>query len=517
MGYESLSTLVVLVIVVILLAVWLPRRTANGMERVNEHREDRYSPSMHLVDADSGTRFSDVHKPQTKGAIMQSARSHGVALSPERIAEVRRLRREAIRRRRIIVVCLLAITVVVLVISFPLGFSPLFALIPAVLLVVVLALGVRASKHAREWEVKVAAARAGSTKSSVHKGAAQTSHTVAQYRVNTAGQTAAEAGVDTSQKTMTRDGVTQDEYSYALLSHSQPGTGVKDSAAQTDVMEQREIRRALRDAERERAEAMARRRERRRDHDEHESAGVVAQSGQQNTSADSANALSESSMPGESTDTADPAKSVASADDATQLASDVSDTSTTTASEESAPVAHAETVLSVPPDLTSELSQVHPAPAFDAFEMATASQDLISFSLGAPRDGFDVQPQAPESLEIKSTKQVAKAVPVSSKEESTEGKADSQDGTKGASSASSGDNVQIESVESASNIGDVVDVKTGTDTEEDTTDRSDAELVSVNNAAAFHESEIEAQVDAPEASCDSLGTGLDAILARRGA
>ena len=40
------------------------------------------------------------------------------------------------------------------------------------------------------------------------------------------------------------------------------------------------------------------------------------------------------------------------------------------------------------------------------------SQDLISFSLGAPRDGADVEVDAPESMEIKSTKQVAKAVPV---------------------------------------------------------------------------------------------------------
>lgn len=41
-----------------------------------------------------------------------------------------------------------------------------------------------------------------------------------------------------------------------------------------------------------------------------------------------------------------------------------------------------------------------------------STQDLISFSLGAPRDGADVEVDAPESMEIKSTKQVAKAVPV---------------------------------------------------------------------------------------------------------
>ena len=56
MGYESLSTVVVLAIVIILMVFWLPKRTVKGMKRVIEHREDRFSPSLHLVDADSGTR-----------------------------------------------------------------------------------------------------------------------------------------------------------------------------------------------------------------------------------------------------------------------------------------------------------------------------------------------------------------------------------------------------------------------------------------------------------------------------
>ena len=41
MGYESLSTVVVLVIVAIIIVVWLPVRTAHGMTRVDEHRQDR--------------------------------------------------------------------------------------------------------------------------------------------------------------------------------------------------------------------------------------------------------------------------------------------------------------------------------------------------------------------------------------------------------------------------------------------------------------------------------------------
>ena len=75
MGYESLSTVVVLVILMVIAVGWLPRRTVNSMKKVAEHRQDRYSSSLHLVDADSGTRFSDEHTPQPKGAIMQRAQT----------------------------------------------------------------------------------------------------------------------------------------------------------------------------------------------------------------------------------------------------------------------------------------------------------------------------------------------------------------------------------------------------------------------------------------------------------
>ena len=39
MGYESLSTVVVLAIVIILMAFWLPKRTVKGMKRVIEDRK----------------------------------------------------------------------------------------------------------------------------------------------------------------------------------------------------------------------------------------------------------------------------------------------------------------------------------------------------------------------------------------------------------------------------------------------------------------------------------------------
>ena len=55
MGYESLSTVVVLVILMVIAVGWLPRRTVNSMKKVAEHRQDRYSSSLHLVDADTGS------------------------------------------------------------------------------------------------------------------------------------------------------------------------------------------------------------------------------------------------------------------------------------------------------------------------------------------------------------------------------------------------------------------------------------------------------------------------------
>ena len=134
MGYESLSTVVVLVILMVIAVGWLPRRTVNSMKKVAEHRQDRYSSSLHLVDADSGTRFSDEHTPQPKGAIMQRAQTSTTTPTTAKVAHIRELRRAAVRRRRILALSLLLITVLVLVLSMVLPFSALFALIPGVLL-----------------------------------------------------------------------------------------------------------------------------------------------------------------------------------------------------------------------------------------------------------------------------------------------------------------------------------------------------------------------------------------------
>ena len=375
MGYESLSTVIVLVIVVLMLAVWLPRRTVNGMKHVMEHREDRYSSSLHLVDADSGTKFSDVRTPQAKGAIMQPSQPHKAMSAAEHIAQVRRMRREAARRRAVIAGVLAAATVVVIVLAVVLRFSPLFALIPGGLLLAVLGLGVNAARHARAWERKVAERRA-------KRSQAKPVQPVVQARERDA------------------------------------------SAAPTEAMEQREIRRALRESEEEKARVQARREARRADVVDVDS--VVVE---------------------ERTD-----------DDRIVMH-------------------HAENEQAVPADATTELDEVRPARALDAFEVA-ASQDLISFTLGEPRNGFDVRPEAPESLEIRSTRQVAKAVPVEEEPADAQPQPAAQE-------------------EPAAQ-----------DTQDDVAD---------SEGVSFHDAEVSAQVEAPVATSESLGTGLDTILARRGA
>ena len=352
MGYESLSTIIVLVIVLMGIAVWLPARTLKGMKWAQEHRADKYSTSLHLVDERSGTRFSD-GDTRMEGIVMQSNMQQ---ISAQHVAEVRRLRREAIRRRRFIVISLAVITVLVLVCALVLHFSPWFALIPAVLLGVVLALGIWAAKHAREWERKVALA---------------------------AKRSAVEAASSTSKPSA----IERKEQRSVAAREKEPAAAHASEEAATEVMEQREIHSALRKAQIEKREAFERR-------------GKVEQ--------------------------------------------------TSEASE-----------IDAQPSVPS-VSSASPA-TLDA--IASPEQDLISFSLG----GSAGEAVAPESLEIKSTRQVAKAEPV--------------------------DTVEHEMLAAEAKV------------ETKPADLADAE--------AFHLTERQAEVSAPAATSDSLGIGLEAILTRR--
>lgn len=469
MGYESLSTVVVLVIVAIIIVVWLPVRTANGMKRVDEHRQDRYSPSLHIVDAENGRRFGDIKPHKAKGAAMPAS-TPSARLTSEHIAHVRELRRAAIRRRQILAVCLLAITVLVFAVSFPLHFSPLLALIPFVLLLLVLVLGANASRQARQWERKVV--RYERTHSGTGWSKKPSAESKDSKRVNKAEPVAAVTA---------------------------PAEQIEDAA--TEVMEQRQIRRALRDAEIEQAKAKALR----QSAAAYQAAGEHAKQPDKSDTAQSAAdkpAAEPSAMVDESADR----KSAAETSESSAVPDASARTDKSTKSDKSV-APRVEPSLTVrderderddaaaAADATSELVSVRPARALDVFDMST-SQDLISFTLGGEHNADN----APESLEIKSTRQVSKAEPV--EPAVAEKLIDEARAVKAADDAK------------AVSAGNAVD--TEPEQRDDADTDADDEAANAAQRAAFHESEERADVEAPAATTDSLGAGLDSILARRG-
>ena len=391
MGYESLSTVVVLVIVIIAIAVWLPARTANGMKRAAEHRQDRYSPSLRIVEAEDGRRFGDIEPYQAKGAAMPAS-TQSARLTTEHIAHIRELRRESIRRRQILVASLLAVAIVVFALAFIVHYSPLFALIPLALTAAVLAMGANAARQACQWERRVS-----------------------RYEQKKTSATPAQQGqIDSPAK------------NHAAESAAPAVQTSRADDAATEVMEQRQIRRVLHDAEVEQAKAKALRE----------------------------------------------AQAKADREAAAPQAADHSEAETPSLTVRDERDAHD----SVADDATSELASVQPARALDVFDMAT-SQDLISFSLGADH----AEDNAPESLEIKSTRQVSKAIPAEP--------------------------------EMVNKLIDEAKAVKASD------DASAAKAQADHSAAqpeSFHEHEERAEVQAPVATSESLSVGLDSILARRG-
>ena len=155
MGYESISTLLLVIIVIALLFGWLPKLTLKSMKTMLEHREDRYSSSLHLVDEWTNSHMCDDANKFAEGASMQPAKQNIKMITQEHIRKVRQLRRDSIRRRRILVSLLFVLTLVVLFTGFSGLYSPLFALIPFALFSTVIYFGIKASKAAREWESRV--------------------------------------------------------------------------------------------------------------------------------------------------------------------------------------------------------------------------------------------------------------------------------------------------------------------------------------------------------------------------
>ncbi len=472
MDYEGVSAIVVLAVLILFIAGWLPTRTADSMKRVIRRRQDKYSPSLHLIDEHSGTRFSDGHSPVTKGAVMRPAQAKGTRVYHEHIAEVRRLRRASIRRRRGIACALLLACVVVGVLSYLLHFSPLYVLIPAGFLVLTIALGTRASRHARAWETKVSKLLAQERRERTRSGKPQ----------NAAAEHVAAAKAGDGVSGSVSEGIEAAEHSAPAPAEQASVDRTPEAqadAVETSLMEQQEIHRAVEQGMAERDRRLARRTSHQSvavetgpetgSHDRKDAAG---QGGQQHADAGAVRNIRDAHG-ANGRDDADAAAQAATYDTNARKTQSAATAEPATAEHgESAgpaePGARKEQAeQSEPADQTLELSQVSPASSLDVFDMAAGRhQDLISFSWGAPRNIEEhAEQDAPESLEIKSTRQVAKAVPV---------KEHAQERTHG-------------------NHGDTP----------------------VNNAESFHHAESNAHVDVPEETTDSLGHDLRAVLQRR--
>lgn len=472
MDYEGVSAIVVLAVLILFIAGWLPTRTADSMKRVIRRRQDKYSPSLHLIDEHSGTRFSDGHSPVTKGAVMRPAQAKGARVSHEHIAEVRRLRRASIRRRRIIACVLLLACVVVGVLSYLLHFSPLYVLIPAGFLVLTIALGARASRHARAWETKVSKLLAQERRERTRSGkpqAAAAEHVAAAKAVDGVSGSASE-------------GIEAAEHSAPAPADQAPVDQTPEAqadAVETSLMEQQEIHRAVEQGMAERDRRLERRAFRQSVDAEtgpetgsHGRKDAAGQGGQQHADAGTVRDI-QGARGANGRDDADAAAQAATDDTNARNTQSAAPAEPATAEHgESAGSAepgarNEQAEKSEPADQTLELSQVSPASSLDVFDMAAGRhQDLISFSWGAPRNIEEhAEQDAPESLEIKSTRQVAKAVPV--KEHAHERTQDKHGDTP------------------------------------------------VNNAETFHHAESNAHVDVPEETTDSLGHDLRAVLQRR--
>lgn len=160
MVYESLSSVLLVLIAAILMLGWLPGRTRRGMRRASQHRQDQMSASLHLLDESETGRFGDAERQRVKGLVMQPQQDGSRAKQEEaRIKRVRLLRRAAIRRRRMLVAALGIATVCVAVMSYVLAYSLWYCIVPMSLLLLVLVSGARASAKARQWEQRVAQRR----------------------------------------------------------------------------------------------------------------------------------------------------------------------------------------------------------------------------------------------------------------------------------------------------------------------------------------------------------------------
>lgn len=446
MGYESVSTLLVVIVIVALLFGWLPKLTVKSMKNMLEHRGDRYSSSLHLVDEWSNSHICDDAGTFVEGARMQPTEQKTV-MTTEHIRRVRALRKAAVRRRRILVLSLLAIALIVLVVGFSGLYSPAFALIPFALLAFVIFCGINASKSAREWEARVKrasiAASINASRNLTRNSAFDSSEVNSDDSLKSSYQSSSQSN------SIDKSSLNPEEKANEA---NEVASSEGDSVA-TSVMEKREIRLALRRSMQDQQRAF----ERRSKNDDNSlkySSSASENLGAKHDYAESSvkpafessklvsnpnNVVAEDAVEGMTESTVYESKTVESSSKSNSENSDSShDTS------------HDTLRNSLHLDSTNEINTVRASRGLDVFDLATASlsvdssdsslksHDLISFSLGS-NNSQDSKSEskvdselvsesesdaksssvpesdssyAPESLEIKSTKQVTKAVPV---------------------------------------------------------------------------------------------------------
>ncbi|MBW3088768.1 hypothetical protein KIH77_08515 [Bifidobacterium sp. 82T24] len=501
---------------------------------------------------------------------MQSS-GQAARLDDKKIAHVRALRRDAIRRRRVLVLSLAVVAIVVLVLALSLHFSPLFALIPVALDAAVLVLGARASRQAREWEHMVAKAKKAARGNKARQEAA-----VQQTPAMRAAQRLRNAEEGTAEKTPSAE----DSATYAMSQQEIRRTIEQAREEKQAALEARERQRAAVEAAnqkareevvaRKRAEAERRRREaaqerKRREAAERQRAEAQAAAERERR----ARAAAEERRRQEAEAAKRPAQPTKPENSSRQqpkpsaqpVASPTKPAQQAAAKTQPKPVR--EPKPAEPDDYTTELTKVSPSHPLDAFELAS-NQDLISFSLGSPRHGNEVAVSEPQSREIKSTKQVAHAEPVKSGSEparkDSQASAPSQGGKAKAAepkpqakarpkagSSKPGDIWQSALARSvsrskpraqrpdhrdgASAAGndaarkDDASAKRDASAKDDATVKDDAmeQLIDAKKVEERHAvqrrqrqtARREEKVSVPKASGESLGTDVDAVLARR--
>lgn len=500
MNYESLSSLVLLVIAALLICGWLPGKTIMGMRRASEHREDRYSSSLHVVTQDDAARVGDARShagdmQRVKGSFMDSDRTQrNAAHKQEHIERIRQMRRAAIRRRQLIVATLAVIAIVLVAISATKLISFWYCLIPVALLAVVLALGARASSAAREWERRIAAADRGGQDAAgrrpVNRGAsdgrarmqAERQPEVGSSKNPTVQSTRAPQSVQTSGSAHPSRSAQRQ-----IRKNQQPHSSLRQSeaapATATDVLNKAEIQRILQ---------LARQEQR------HAAKSNAAKSNAEKAPLDSGRNRTEG------TGEAEASVIVADASPTERASADVEKTAGKTA-RSMAP----QEARNAAPQQAKATSGKAALPNVDMpkleqnSQQQAASQDLISFSLGTVRKSPEQDGDGPESLEIKSSRQVSVAIPRPKVEDETSeisvagvvGKAELQSALADSAIDAQGEDAVAE---------DSSDTANGSSEE------------SGSDSHAFHDAEIHASVEPPAQSSESLSIGLDAILSRRG-